>query len=201
MDISFQVGSLPYIRIESEKIFPAAFLKYQAQKINIKNDRIISIKETSIKTNLADITGAEVRGNRDSIFIVMESGFPRAKKLIATGIAGTIINDPRAEVFGSFIVAAIAEKKVFQKKKPATENKNKPINNSGFVNTNGSDQPLPNSEDTNTNTTEVKEYVTNKANDNKEIPRIFPSIHVCGLIAETITSVILSCFSPVIATN
>ena len=99
------------------------------------------------------------------------------------------------------MVAAIAVKKVFQKKKPMIEKRNNIIINIGLVNTNGSDKPPPNSEDMNTKTTELKEYVTSKASDNKDIPNIFPSIHVCGLIAETITSVILSCFSPVIAMN
>ena len=40
LDISFQVGSLPYIRTESAKIFPAAFLKYQVNATTKKNSRM-----------------------------------------------------------------------------------------------------------------------------------------------------------------
>lgn len=111
--------------MDSENIFPAAFRKYNVDKINNNNEATISIILTSVRTNLAEITGAEVRGKSDNIFIVIESGFPNAKKAIATGIAGTIINEPLAEVFGSFIVAAIAEKNVFQKRNPASEKRNK----------------------------------------------------------------------------
>lgn len=201
LEISFQDGSFPYINIESAKIFPVAFLKYHVDKINNNKERNTSIKDTSVKTILADRTGDEVRGKKDNIFIANVSGFPRAKNAIATGMTGTIINELLADVFGSLMVAAIAEKKVFQKRKPLTDRINNTTINDGLVIERGIDHPLPNIEETITKIIVLKALVTSKTIDNNEIPKIFPSIHICGLIADTITSVILSCFSPVIATN
>lgn len=144
---------------------------------NIK-DSTISIKGTWVSTNLAEITGAEVNGNTDNILIAKESGYLKTKKANTTGIIGSIIIGPLVEVFGSFIVAEIAEKKVFHKKKPLIEKRNNKNINAGLVNTIGKAQPLPNIEDINTNTTELKEYVTSNASDNKDKPSILPSINV-----------------------
>lgn len=69
---------MPYIKIESEKIFPAAFRKYQMDIISKTKESNISINGTSVKTNLADRAGEEVSGKNDNIFITNESGFPRA---------------------------------------------------------------------------------------------------------------------------
>jgi len=101
--------------MEIAKILPATFLKYQMDKNKNSKALTISVKETSVNTNLAEITGDEVNGKTDNTFMVNESGLPKVKKARATGIAGTMINDPRADVLGSLIVAAIAAKKVFQK--------------------------------------------------------------------------------------
>ena len=157
MNISFHEGSFPYIKIEVEKIFPAAILNAHIDKIKNKKESKISIVETLVRTNLTDNTGDEVRGKRDNIFIVNESGLPRAMNAIAIGMHGIIINEPLAEVFGSFMVEAIAEKKVFQKKKPPKERKNKTATNNGLVITSGIDQPLPKNEDMITNTTVLNE--------------------------------------------
>jgi len=192
---------LPYISIDKEKIFPAALRKYQIDKMRKINERSISTKETSVKTSLTQNIGEAVGGKIESAFIKNESGLLKAVKAIATGITGSAIKEPRAEVFGSFIVAAIAEKKVFQNRKPHNEKTNRRIINKGLVIEIGSDQPLPKNEEIIMNKTVLAEYVINKTIDNKVMPIIFPSIHICGVIADSITSVILNCFSPVMATN
>ena len=78
----------------------------------------------------------------------MLSGFPKPKKANAVGAAGRNIKMPLAEEFGSVIVAATAEKKVFQKKNPASEKINKQKIKTGLVITIGMDNPIPDNPDT-----------------------------------------------------
>ena len=161
----------------------------------------VSIALTSERTILTEIIGTDVGGKNVKIFIAMLSGFPKPQKANTTGIAGRNIKTPLAEVFGSLIVAAIAEKNVFQKKNPASDKINRQKIKTGLVITRGIDHPLPNNPDNAKNKIVLNELTSKTTKEKKEIPSIFPSIHVCALIAATITSVILVCFSPVIAVN
>ena len=91
------------------------------------------------------------------ITINNESGLPNAKNASVTGSTGTMINDPRAEVLGSLMVAATAEKKVFQKKKPLIDNSNNCTTNRGLDNDTGRLQLLPRKDETITKMTDVSE--------------------------------------------
>ena len=108
----------------------------------------VSITLTSERTILTEITGTDVGGKNVNIFIARLSGFPKPKKAIAVGAAGRNIKMPLADELGSAIVAATAEKNVFQKKKPASDKINKQKIKTGLVITIGMDHPMPDNPDT-----------------------------------------------------
>jgi hypothetical protein len=68
----------------------------------------------------------------------------REKKEMITGIIGINIKELLADVLGSFIVAAIAEKNVFQKRSPARENINIINILAGLLSKFGNASPSPN---------------------------------------------------------